>query len=201
MSGESLLTPATNTPSTKYKYIIRDADEGDLPGILEIYNDSILNLTATWLEEPVDIEDRRKWMRDLKNGGFPIFVAVPDTESHPDGNTGLPSVLGYSSYGPFRSKTGYRFTVENSIYIHPSARSGGLGTVLMQKLLEHAKKSGIHVVIAATSSDNEASLRFHERLGFVEAGRIPEVGTKWGRWLNLVIQQLILPVTEKESQH
>lgn len=161
---------------------LRDATPDDLPGILEIYNDAVLNTTAIWNDVLVDLENRKEWFRARKERGFPVIVAIKDG-----------AVAGYASYGDWRAFDGYRHTREHSIYVHKNARGAGLGTLLMQALIEHAKTSGVHVLIGAIESENTASIRLHEALGFRVAGRYSEVGRKFDRWLDLTSMELTLP--------
>lgn len=161
---------------------LRDATPDDLPGILEIYNDAVLNTTAIWNDVLVDLENRKEWFRARKERGFPVIVAIKDG-----------AVAGYASYGDWRAFDGYRHTREHSIYVHKNARGAGLGTLLMQALIEHAKTSGVHVLIGAIESENTASIRLHEALGFRVAGRYSQVGRKFDRWLDLTSMELTLP--------
>lgn len=162
--------------------VIRDAMESDLHGIMEIYNDAVANTTAIWNEVLVDIDNRRQWFAARKERGFPVLAAVIDGQ-----------VAGYASYGDWRAFDGYRHTVEHSVYVHREARGGGIGRRLMQELIERAGKAGVHVMIAAIESENKASIGLHEKLGFRTAGTFSEVGTKFGRWLNLTCMELKLP--------
>ena len=162
-------------------YLIRPATTDDLPGILIIHNDAVRNTAAIWMDAEADLADRAAWLADHHDNGFPVFVAVEGA-----------SVLGFSAYGHYRPRSGYRFTVENSVYIHPDARGRGLGFALMKPLIAHAKESGHHVMLACIEAQNEASIALHERLGFREVGRLPEVGSKFGRWLDLVLMQRAL---------
>lgn len=162
-----------NTP------IIRDADQADLHGIMEIYNDAVLNTTAIWNETLVDIENRRAWFDARKAKGFPVIVAQLDGE-----------VAGYASYGDWRAFDGYRFTVEHSVYVHKSFRGNGLGRKLMEELIARAASNGVHVMIAAIEAENQASIALHNALGFRIAGTFSEVGTKFGRWLDLTCMEL-----------
>ncbi|MET0172267.1 MAG: N-acetyltransferase family protein [Agrobacterium vaccinii] len=161
---------------------MRDATPDDLPGIMEIYNDAVLNTTAIWNDVLVDLENRKEWFKARKDRGFPVIVAVRDG-----------SVVGYASYGDWRAFDGYRHTREHSIYVHKNARGAGLGKLLMQALIEHAKANGVHVLIGAIESENTASIRLHEALGFRIAGRYSEVGRKFDRWLDLTSMELKLP--------
>ncbi|NWL80622.1 GNAT family N-acetyltransferase [Pseudomonas taiwanensis] len=163
-------------------YVIRDAAEAELPGILAIYNDAVENTTAIWNETLVDLANRRAWLADRNAAGFPVLVAV-----NPAGE-----VLGYASYGPWRNFDGFRQTVEHSIYVRSDQRGQGLGPALMQALVERARAASLHVMVAAIESGNAASIRLHERLGFVTTGQMPQVGRKFDRWLDLTFMQLIL---------
>ena len=104
-------------------------------------------------------------------------------------------VAGYASYGPFRGEgkwPGYRQTVEHSIHVREDYWGLGVGRALIEGLVERARTADIHVMVAAIDSENEGSIRFHARLGFVEVARMPQTGQKFGRWLDLVLMQRIL---------
>ncbi|GLZ85375.1 L-methionine sulfoximine/L-methionine sulfone acetyltransferase [Metapseudomonas resinovorans] len=161
---------------------IRDAADADLPGILAIYNDAVENTTAIWNETLVDLANRRAWLADRAAASFPVLVAV-----NPAGD-----VLGYASYGTWRTIEGFRHTVEHSVYVRGDQRGQGLGPALMQALVDRARQAGLHVMVAAIESENTASIRLHERLGFVTTGQMPQVGRKFDRWLDLTFMQLIL---------
>ncbi len=162
---------------------LRDATVEDLPGIMDIYNDAVLNTTAIWNEIVVDLDNRKEWFKARKDRGFPVIVAVMDGQ-----------VTGYASYGDWRAFDGYRHTREHSIYVHKNARGLGLGKQLMQALIDHARSNDVHVLIGAIESENMASIRLHEAMGFRIAGRFSEVGTKFGRWLDLTCMELKLPL-------
>jgi len=101
-------------------------------------------------------------------------------------------VLGFASYGPFRAWPAYKYSVELSVYVAPDAWRRGLGTELVRAVVADARARDLHVVMAGITADNEISLRLHERLGFREVARIPEVGYKFGKWLDLKFLQLTL---------
>ncbi|MBT8765505.1 GNAT family N-acetyltransferase [Metapseudomonas boanensis] len=163
-------------------YVIRNAQEQDLEGVLAIYNDAVQNTTAIWNETLVDLANRRAWLAERTAAGFPVLVAVDDSGA----------VLGYASYGTWRSIEGFRHTVEHSVYVRNDQRGQGLGPALMQALIEHARAASLHVMVAAIESGNATSIRLHERLGFITTGQMPQVGRKFGRWLDLTFMQLIL---------
>ncbi|MBI6555723.1 N-acetyltransferase family protein [Pseudomonas sp. LY-1] len=161
--------------------MIRDATEQDLPAIRDIYNDAVLNTTAIWNEQLVDLANRQAWFTARQAQRYPILVAVDNDE-----------VTGYASFGDWRPFEGYRYSVEHSVYVRNDQRGKGLGPRLMQALIERARAGGKHVMVAAIESGNQASLRLHERLGFSTTGQMPQVGIKFGRWLDLTFMQLTL---------
>ncbi|MBB4400311.1 MULTISPECIES: GNAT family N-acetyltransferase [Rhizobium/Agrobacterium group] len=160
---------------------LRDATVDDLSGIMEIYNDAVLNTTAIWNDVLVDLENRKEWFAARKSRGFPVIVAILEGK-----------VAGYASYGDWRAFDGYRHTREHSVYVHKDARGHGIGKKLMQALIDHALGNDVHVLIAAIEAENTASIRLHESLGFRVVGRFSEVGTKFGRWLDLTCMELKL---------
>ncbi|WBU65069.1 GNAT family N-acetyltransferase [Paracoccus aerodenitrificans] len=161
---------------------IRDATEDDIRAILSIYNDAVINSTATWNETPVDAANRRAWLADRQQSGYPVLVAVSS-----EGD-----VLGYASFGDWRAFDGYRHTVEHSVYVAKDGRGAGLGGALMRELIARARGMGKHVMVAGIEAGNIASIRLHERLGFQHVGLLPQVGAKFGRWLDLAFLQLAL---------
>jgi L-amino acid N-acyltransferase len=162
--------------------VIQDATADDLPAILAIYNDAVLNTTAIWNETQVGLANRQAWLSERNTAGFPVLVA----------HDAAGEVVGYSSYGTWRAIEGFRHTVEHSVYVRSDQRGQGLGPRLMQALIERAQTAGLHVMVAAIESGNSASIRLHERLGFVTSGQMPQVGRKFGRWLDLTFMQLML---------
>ena len=161
---------------------VRDARAADAEAIAEIYNDAVLNTTAIWNDVTVDAADRAVWITQRQESGFPVLVSTDDDDD----------VVGYAAYGSFRPHDGFRHTVEHSVYVRGDQRGSGIGGTLMTQLIERARENGVHVMVAAIESGNTGSLRLHEKFGFVETGRMPEVGTKFGRWLDLVLLQLAL---------
>jgi L-amino acid N-acyltransferase YncA len=160
---------------------IRDAAESDLPAILDIVNDAILNTTAIWMVHTFDLENRRAWMHDRVSAGYPVLVA--DLAG---------TVVGFSSFGDFRHGDGYHHTVEHSVYVHRHHHGKGVGKQLMPPLFERARERGKHVMIGGVEAGNTASMHFHKSLGFVETGRLKEVGWKFDRWLDLALMQKTL---------
>jgi L-amino acid N-acyltransferase len=164
--------------------IIRDATREDMPALRRIYNALVLTTTVAWTETEQTLEQREAWFELQCERSNPVLVAD-------DGGT----VVGFASYGSFRGDgkwLGYRYTVEHTIHVAEPYWGSGVGRTLLEALIERARSSGLHVMIGAIDSENSSSLRFHERLGFVEVGRMPQVGRKFNRWLDLVLVQLIL---------
>lgn len=160
---------------------IRDATAADAAGIAAIYNDAVENTTAIWNEIRVDAANRAAWIETRQAAGYPVLVAA-------EGD----AVLGYASFGDFRAFDGYRGTVEHSVYVRGDARGGGLGRKLLAALVPRARGIGKHVMVAAIEAGNAPSIRLHESLGFVPVGTMPQVGQKFGRWLDLALLQLTL---------
>jgi phosphinothricin acetyltransferase len=101
-------------------------------------------------------------------------------------------VLGFVSYRPFRDWPGYAHTIEHTIHVRPDARGRGVGALLLASVEDRARSNGVHVMVAATDATNQGSIRFHQRAGFIEVGRMPEVGQLRGTWRDLVLMQKIL---------
>lgn len=162
-------------------FMIRRAQPADLPAITAIYNIAGVGTTASYDLEPVSIADRARWLARHEAKDQPVLVLVSDAE-----------VVGYANYGTFRDKAGYAHTVEHSVYIADGHRASGGGRMLMNALIDHARGHGVHVMLGIIDAENAESIEFHTRLGFVQVGRLPEVGRKFDRWLDLVIIQLTL---------
>lgn len=158
--------------------IVRPATEADLAAIVAIYNDAVVNTTAIWNDAIVDVDNRKIWFDGRQKLGYPVLVAEEEG-----------AIVGYGSFGDFRAFDGYRFSVEHSVYVAEGVRRRGIASALLVALIEKAKELGKHVVIGGIASDNAASLALHAKLGFAETGRMPEVGYKFGRWLDLVFMQ------------
>lgn len=159
---------------------IRPATEADLPAILAIYNDAVENTTAIWNEKPADLANRKAWFADRTGKGFPVLVAERD------------GVIGYGSFGDFRPFDGYRVTVEHSVYVSKDARGQGAGETLLASLIAEAKRMQKHNMIGGIDASNAPSIALHVKFGFEEVGRMPGVGEKFGKPLDLVLMQKVL---------
>lgn len=157
---------------------IQDAIEADLGGIVAIYNQVIATSTAIFSYESVTLAERRDWWHARTAQGYPVLVAADSS-----------AVLGFATFGDFRAWPGYRFTVEHSLHVRADSRGQGVGTQLLKALLPRAAACNKHMMIAGVDAANAAAIRFHERLGFTQAGHLREVGYKFDRWLDLVFLQ------------
>ncbi len=160
---------------------IRRGTEQDCAVIADIYNYAVVHTAAIWNDKTVDTSNRIQWMAQRQSLGYPVLVAVENEQ-----------VIGYASFGDWRAFDGFRHTVEHSVYVHPEHGGKGTGRALMVALVEAAKACGKHVMVAAIESQNAASLHLHATLGFTVTGQMPQVGTKFGRWLDLTFMQLQL---------
>lgn len=159
---------------------VRPAGSGDVEVIRAIRNHAIEHSTALWTQTPQSPAEAVTWLAaHLERGS--AFVAEADGE-----------VAGFAVYGPWRELEGYRHTVEDSVYVREGRHGLGIGSALLAALITAAREAGHHVVIAGIESENASSIRLHERFGFQCVGVIPEVGTKFGRWLDLTLMRLAL---------
>ena len=167
--------------------VIRDASDDDAARISDIFNQAIPRGDAEWTEEFHTPAERLDWIHDRVATGRPVLVADRDGE-----------VLGVASYGDFRDSTcrsGFRRVCEHSVYLDDAARGTGAADALMDELEAIATTTGLRWMIATIDAANERSLAFHARRGFVEVGRMPEIGYTFGTWRTMVIMQLELSGT------
>jgi L-amino acid N-acyltransferase len=160
---------------------IRPAVFSDLDTILEIINHQILHSTSIYDYEPRDFETHKQWFDDKQAQNLPVIVA--EYENAP---------IGFATYGSFRHKEAYRYTVEHSVYVAEEFIGKGAGKLLLKELITIAKEQKYHTMIGVVDSENEGSIAFHQKYGFEIVGTIKESGYKFERWLNSVFMQLIL---------
>jgi phosphinothricin acetyltransferase len=162
--------------------IIKLCGEKQLPEILDILNDAIVNSTALYDYKPRTMENMKTWFEAKTNGNYPV-IGLFD-------NAGI--LLGFASYGPFRNWPAYKYTVEHSIYIRPDRRGQGLGKILLQEIINYAMQQDYHVLVGGIDATNAVSIKLHESMGFTGSGTIQHAGYKFGKWLDLAFYQLIL---------
>jgi phosphinothricin acetyltransferase len=160
---------------------IRVATEADLPAMLEIYNHIIVHTTAVWHYEPHTLTMRQEWFQQRQQQGHPVLVA--DIAGN---------IAGFSTYGPFRPWPGYKYTVENSVYVAESYRGRGVAKLLLSALIDCARKNQVHAIVAGIEAENSTSIALHEKFGFIEVAHFKEVGWKFDRWLDLKFLELLL---------
>ena len=159
---------------------IRPGLPTDLDDVFAVRDDAIRTSTALWTTVPATREDTAAYL-DGHVGRGSILVAELDG-----------AFAGYAVYGPFRPHDGYRNTVENSVYVVAAAQGRGIGGTLLAALMTRAREAGMHAMVAGIEATNSSSIRLHERLGFTLAGTLPQVGTKFGRWLDLTFMVAVL---------
>lgn len=161
--------------------IIRDAFEGDIPAITEIFNSVIDSTNSVYREERVPQSERLEWFHDKKAHGYPIIVVELEGE-----------VVGYGGFGTFRAAQGYRLTVEHTIHVAEAYRKRGLGRAILTELIHRATEGGYHLMIGAIDSENHGSIKLHEEFGFSECARIKDAALKHGNYLTLVLMEKVL---------
>ncbi len=170
------------TQYRKEEIVLRPSREEDLDSITDIYGYYVLHGTVSFETEAPDVEEMRRRRANLLQKRFPYLVAEHKGE-----------ILGYAYAGPYRPRTAYRNTAENSIYLHPNATGQGIGRLLLSELLKACEALGLRQMIAVIGgSENVASIRLHESLGFRMVGTLQAVGFKKGQWLDTVLLQRTL---------
>ncbi len=179
-----------NQSTDQQKMQIKPCTEKQLPEILEIFNYAILNSTALYDYKTRNMETMKAWYEDKLNGNYPVVGAFDE-----DG-----SLLGFATYGMFRVRPAYKYTVEHSVYVCHDKRGIGIGKILLKGIIKKAEEQNYHVLVGVIDASNEISIKLHEQEGFVLNGIIKEVGYKFGKWLDSAFYQLTLktPVEPNE---
>ncbi|MGM3161369.1 GNAT family N-acetyltransferase [Dickeya undicola] len=162
--------------------VIEDARAEHIAAIRDIYAQHVQHSLATFETEPPDeTEMRQRWLK-IRDAGLPWLVATQNQQ-----------VLGYCYLGMHRTRVAYRFTLEDSIYLHPDHLGKGIGKRLLSAALSQAEQQGYRQVISVVgNSENQASLQLHLSLGFEQIGTLRSVGMKHGRWVDTVLLQRAL---------
>ncbi|MFD1911727.1 GNAT family N-acetyltransferase [Halodurantibacterium flavum] len=158
--------------------MIRPATPADGAAVAELWNPVIRDTLVTFTTQLHAAGDVERMIAGKQEAGLPFLVAQAGD-----------AVLGFASYGPFRNGPGYRYTMEHTVILAPEGRGRGIGRAIMQRLEDHARTGGVHSLIGGISAANPAGRAFHAALGYLEVAVLPEVGYKWGQWLDLVLMQ------------
>lgn len=163
---------------------LRAATEADLVAINDIYNHYVQHSTCTYQEAPEPQEERQQWFRH-HGEQHPIIVAIADSK-----------VVGWGSLSAYHARSAYRRTVENSVYVHHEQHRRGIGSTLLEELIQRARQLGHHAIIAGIDAEQTASVAIHTKFGFKKVGHLNQIGYKFSRWLDVIYMELILDPTE-----
>ena len=161
---------------------IRLATLDDLVAINDIYNHYVLTSTATYQELIEPMDGRRRWFEEHQTAAHPATVAQISSGE----------LVGWAALSPWRDRSAYRFSVENSVYVRHDLHGRGIGSGLVADLIERGRAAGLRTIVAGIDAEQPASIALHERLGFETTGHMKQVGYKFGRWLDVVFMQLML---------
>ncbi len=171
--------PREQTEAAGANVCVRDASADDMAAIQAIYAHHVNHGLASFEEVPPDIDEIARRRDKVQANGLPYLVAETDG-----------AVRGFAYASPFRDRSAYRYTVEDSVYVAPDALGTGIGSALLSTLVERCTARGYRQMVAVIGdSDNQASIGLHAKHGFVRAGLMPAVGFKFGRWVDTVRMQ------------
>jgi L-amino acid N-acyltransferase len=162
-------------------FLTREAAEEDLPALLEIYNDAVLNTTSTFDTSPQTVETRMNWLK-THVGRHPLLVAVFGSR-----------IVGYCSLSAYHERPAYSRTAELSVYVHKDFRRRGIAERLMNEVISSARNLRYHAIVSCIASGNPASIELHRKLGFEQVGCLKEVGFKFNAWQDVSFYELLLP--------
>ncbi len=150
--------------------------------ILGIFNEAIENSTALYDYKLRTAADMQAWFDAKERNNYPVICIEDDSGE----------LLGFASYGQFRERPAYKYTVEHSVYVDARFRGRGVGRKLLEATIEAAARQDYHVLVGGIDASNATSIKLHESLGFTSCGIVRQAGFKFGRWLDLAFYQLIL---------
>jgi L-amino acid N-acyltransferase len=159
---------------------LRPAVESDLAAINDIYNYYVEHSTCTYQEQPETIGDRFEWFHNHGHA-YPVTIAEHNGQ-----------VVGWSSISPYHSRSAYRHTIENSVYVRHGWHRRGIGSLLLEDVINKSRTLGYHAIIAAIDSDQTQSIALHAKYNFQHSGRLEQVGRKFGQWLDVIYMELFL---------
>jgi L-amino acid N-acyltransferase YncA len=163
---------------------VRDAQPSDIAALQAIYAEHVLTGLASFEEAPPDIAEITRRLRETQTHGLPFLVATIANEN------GIQQVSGFAYASPFRTRSAYRYTIEDSVYVASDALGRGLGTALLGELVSRCAALGYRQMVAVIGDTaNTASIGLHAHHGFIETGSMPAVGFKFGRWVDSVRMQ------------
>jgi len=164
------------------EFQLKPCTEKQLPEILAIFNDAILNSTALYDYKTRTMDAMNSWYADKLKGNYPIVGAFDEKDV----------LLGFSTYGMFRVRPAYKYSVEHSVYVRSDKRGQGIGKVLLREIIQKAVEQDFHILVGVIDASNVESMKLHENEGFELTGIMKEVGYKFGKWLDAAFYQLIL---------
>ncbi len=182
---QSRPNPAPSLAGPYEDLTIRSAVKDNLDAITRIYNQAVVHTTATFDTAPRSLADQTAWF-DEHGESYPILVAAVEN-----------NVVGWAALSPWSDRCAYETTVEVSIYVDEASQSRGIGTRLLAALLVAGRTADLHLALARIAEENTGSIRLHERAGFVRTGIMHEAGYKFGRYLDVVIMELLLDGSRK----
>lgn len=170
---------------------LKPCTEKQLPEILDIFNDAILHSTALYDYKIRTMETMYIWFADKIKNDHPVVGAFDEQ--------GM--LLGFATYGMFRVRPAYKYTVEHSVYVRPDKRGLGIGKNLLREIIKQAEQQDLHVLVGVIDTSNLVSIKLHENEGFILTGIMKEVGYKFGKWLDAAFYELILKTPEKPIEN
>jgi len=176
--------PPPGAPATRNAPVIRASADADIAAITAIYGHAVVHGFASWEYEPPPAEEIAARRAAVLARGYPYLVAA---------DVGSGAVLGYAYCSQYRPRIGYRFVVEDSVYVAPEAQGRGIGRALLGALIEAATLWGARQMVAVIGGKQTVgSIRLHERMGFSHVGLLPAIGWKHGQWVDSILMQLRL---------
>ncbi|MGE9657092.1 N-acetyltransferase family protein [Snodgrassella alvi] len=171
-----------NTGKSNPVELIECNEKEHAAAILALFNDTIATSTALYDYEPRSLSFMHGWFAAKRERNFPVIGAV----------NGQGELLAFASWGAYRDYPANKYTVEHSVYVRNDCRRQGLARKLMQELIVRAHQADLHVLMGVIDAANDSSIALHEQLGFKHVGTLPQIGFKFGHWLDAALYQLIL---------